>query len=197
VRRDLPRNTIRRFAAGGCRVSVFALTTNSDIYKATLVLHILCAIIGFGAVFLNGLYGNEMKKRRGPESLAIYEANYKVSKVGEYFIYAVFLLGLALVGMANKEWKFSQTWVWLAIALYIVALGISHGVLFPAVKRMGVLMREMIAAGPPATPGPPPQAAEMEALGKRLAAAGATLNVMLVIIIVLMVFKPGAPGFGF
>jgi hypothetical protein len=38
---------------------------------------------------------------------------------------------------------------------------------------------------------------KMEALGKRLAAAGATLNVMLVIIIVLMVFKPGAPGFGF
>ena len=82
-----------------------------------------------------------MKKRRGPEALAIYEANYKVSKVGEYFIYAVFVLGLALVGMSDKVWKFSQTWVWLAIVLYLIALGLSHGVLFPAVKRMGVLMR--------------------------------------------------------
>ena len=176
---------------------LLAINTNSNFYKAVVVLLILCAIVGFGAVFLNGLYGNEMKKRRGADSLAIYEANYTVSKVGEYFIYAVFIFGLALVGMSDQEWKFSQTWIWLAITLYIIALGISHGVLFPAVKRMGVLMREMIAAGPPATPGPPPQATEMEALGKRLAAAGATLNVMLVIILVLMVFKPGAPGFGF
>jgi hypothetical protein len=59
-------------------------------------------------------------------------------------------------------------------------------------------MREMVAAGPPATPGPPPQATEMEALGKRVAATGGTLNVLLVVILVLMVFRPGAgPGFGF
>lgn len=177
---------------------LLAINTNSNFYKAVLVLHILCAIVGFGAVFLNGLYGNEMKKRRGPDSLAIYEANYKVSKIGEYFIYAVFILGLALVGMSDKAWKFSQTWVWLAIVLYLVGIGLSHGVLLPAVRRMGVLMREMVAGGPPAAPGPPPQATEMEALGKRVAATGGTLNVLLVVILVLMVFRPGAgPGFGF
>jgi uncharacterized membrane protein len=175
---------------------VFGINTASNWYKAVLVAHILCAIIGFGAVFLNGIYANEMKRRRGADSLAIYEANWKVSKIGEYFIYAVAILGLALVGMSDKEWKFSQTWVWLAIVVYVVALGISHGVLIPAVKRIGVLMREMVAAGPP-TGGPPPQAAEIEQLGKRAGAAGATLNLLLIVILCLMVFKPGAPGFGF
>jgi hypothetical protein len=34
----------------------------------------------------------------------------------------------------------------------------------------------------------------MEALGKRLGAGGAALNVITVVIIVLMVWKPGAPG---
>ena len=82
-----------------------------------------------------------MQKRPGPEGIAVFDANYRVSKVGEYFIYAVFLLGLALVGLSDPVWKFSQTWVWLAIVLYLVALGISHGVLFPALKRMRVLMR--------------------------------------------------------
>jgi len=173
-----------------------AINTASNVYKVVLVLHILCAIIGFGAVFLNGLYGNEMKKRRGADSIAIFEANHKVSRIGEYFIYAVFLLGFALVGMSDEVWEFSQTWVWLSIALFVVALGLSHGVLMPAVKRMGELMREMVAAGPPAG-GPPPQAAEMESLGQRIAVTGLTLNVFLIVILVLMVFKPGAPGLGF
>jgi hypothetical protein len=109
----------------------------------------------------------------------------------------VLVFGLALVGMSDKVWKFSQTWVWLAVVLYLVGIGLSHGILLPAVRRMGVLMREMVAGGPPAAPGPPPQAVEMEALGKRIAATGGTLNVLLVVILVLMVFRPGAPGFGF
>jgi uncharacterized membrane protein len=167
-----------------------AINSQSDIYKIVLVAHILVAIIGFGAVFLNGVYANEMKRRKGPDALAIYEANWKVTKIGEYFIYAVPILGIALVGMSDKQFEFSQTWVWLALALYVVALGLSHALLLPAVKRIGVLMREMLAAGPPVG-GPPPQAAEVEVLGKRAAAVGATLNLLLIVILGLMVFKPG------
>ena len=171
-------------------------TYGDNLYDVVLVAHIFCAIVGFGAVYLNALYGKEVQKRPGPEGIAVFDANHRVSKVGEYFIYAVFVLGLALVGLSDPVWKFSQTWVWLAIVLYLVSLGISHGVLFPALKRMRVLMGEMVAAGPPQG-GPPPQVTEMQALGKRVGAAGATLDVMVVVILVLMVFKPGAPGFGF
>ena len=140
-------------------------TINGGFYKFVLVLHILCAIIGFGAVFLNGIYGQQMKSRmqsgRGAEALGIYEANLVVSKIGEYFIYAVFVLGFAVLGLSDSVWKFSQTWVWLSVVLFVIALGLSHGVLQPAVRRMGVLMREMLA-GPPPAGGPPPQAAEMQ-----------------------------------
>jgi hypothetical protein len=167
-----------------------AINSQSDIYKVVLVAHILCAIVGFGAVFLNGVYASEMKRRRGPDALAIFEANFKVTKIGEYFIYAVAILGIALVGMSDKQFEFSQTWVWLALVLYVIAIGLSHSLLLPSVKRIGVLMREMVAAGPPAG-GPPPQAAEVAVLGKRAAAVGATLDVMLIVILGLMVFKPG------
>ena len=116
----------------------------------------------------------QAKARRGPEGLAIAEANLKVTEIAEYFIYAIPIFGIALVFMSKTDgieiFKFSQTWVWLSLVLYIVALGLSHGVLFPAVKRMQVLMGEVIA-GPARRPeGPPPQAAEMEQLGKRIAA---------------------------
>jgi hypothetical protein len=45
--------------------------------------------------------------------------------------------------------------------------------------------------GPPPVGGPPPQLAQLEALGKRQAAAGASLNVVLAVILILMIWKPG------
>jgi uncharacterized membrane protein len=172
---------------------------NDTGYRIVLVAHILFAIVGFGAVVLNGVYAAQMRSRKGPGALAIFEANFKVSKIGQYCIYVVFVLGLALVGMSDKAWKFDQTWIWLSITLYVIATGISHGLLWPRVRRVGVLMREMVNAGPPAgAGGPPPQALELEKIGPQLAMLGMTLNLFLVAILVLMVFRPGAgPGYGF
>jgi hypothetical protein len=163
------------------------------LFKTVLVLHILCAIVGFGAVILNGIYGNEVRKRPGPEGIAVFDANLTVSRVGEFFIYGVFVFGFLLVLLSDDVYEFSQTWVWLAMLLYVIALGVSHGVLFPALRRMRVLMGEMAAAAPSAggTGGPPPQVTEMEALGKRVGATGAFLDVMVVVILVLMIWKPG------
>ena len=66
-------------------------------YDIVLTLHILCAIIGFGAVILNGIYGAQVRAHPGPEGLAIFQANKLVSKIGTYFIYAVFVLGVLLL----------------------------------------------------------------------------------------------------
>ncbi len=171
---------------------------DDGLYKFCLVLHILCAIVGFGAVFLNGLYGAQMRARlqagRPNEALAIFEANETVSKIGEYFIYAVFLFGFAVLGLSDSVWKFSQTWVWLSVVLYIIGIGLSHGVLMPTVRRMGALMRELVAAGPPpagAAPGPPPQAVEMQALGQKLGVVGPVLDLLMIAVLFLMVWKPG------
>ena len=164
-------------------------------YNVVLLLHILAAIVGFGTVFLNGMYGAQAKQRPGPGGVAIGEANLAVSGVAEYLIYSVPITGIALVLMEDNLWSFSQLWIWLSIVLYVVALGISHGSQIPAAKRMNELAKELAAAGPPpagtAPGGPPPQVIEIEALGKRLAAGGGVLNVLLVVMVILMVWKPG------
>ena len=167
---------------------------DSTGYKIVLLLHILCAIVGFGTVILNGLYGREAKRRPGPGGLSISEANLFVSQIAEYFIYAVFVFGIALVFMSDKAWEFGQTWIWLAMALYIVGIGVSHGVLFPNAKRMRDLAAELVAAGPPppdAPPGPPSQVVEMARREKTLGAASTFLHLLLVAILVLMIWKPG------
>jgi len=168
-------------------------TYGSDAYKVVLTLHILCAIVGFGAVFLNGLYGQQAKARKGPEGLAISEANLLVSKVGEYFIYAVFLLGVALVLIGDNLYDFGQTWVWLSMLVYLGALGISHGLMQPRFNRMVDLQRQLVASGPPAAgaAGPPPQVLEMQQIGKQMGVIGPVLNLLMVVVLVLMVFQPG------
>jgi uncharacterized membrane protein len=158
----------------------------SDAYNIVKVLHILCAIVGFGAVTLNGLYGAQAKARGGAEAAAIGQAVYRVSAVGEYFIYAVFVLGIALVAMGDNLFDFGQTWIWLSMLLFVVGLGLSHGLLRPRVRRMNTLMVELAAS-------PPPQAAELEALAKQVATTEMLLDLVLVAILVLMVFKPGGP----
>lgn len=164
-------------------------------YDTVLVLHILTVIVGFGTVALNGLRGAEAKKRPGPGGLAIGESSFRVSSVAEKFIYAVPLFGIGLVFMSDGNWTFGQTWVWLSTLLYVVGIGLSHGLLVPAEKRMNALAAELVAAGPPpagaAAGGPPPQVAEMEAIEKKLAAVGTILNLLVVVVVVLMVFKPG------
>ena len=160
-----------------------------------LVLHILTVVVGFGTVMLNGIRGAEAKKRPGPGGLAIGESGFKVNSIAEYFIYAVPVLGIGLVFMSDGNWTFGQTWVWLSLLLYVIGIAVSHAVLIPSEKRMNALAAELVAAGPPpagaAPGGPPPQVVEMEGLEKKLAASGTFLNVLVVVVVFLMVFKPG------
>jgi uncharacterized membrane protein len=167
---------------------------NSGIYNFVLLLHIMCAIVGFGAVFLNALYAAQIRARAGtPGALAISEANYAVSTFAEKLIYAVPILGIILIPISDKLFKFSQGWVSGALVLYIIGIAVSHTVMIPGHRRMNALMREITAAGPaPAgAAGPPPQAAEIEQIGRRMAAGGLFLDVLLIVIVYLMVFKPG------
>ncbi len=169
---------------------------NSGTYKLVLVLHILSAIVGFGAVFLNALYGQQAKARRGREGLAIAEANFLVSTVAEFFIYAVFVSGVLLVVLSDDAWTFGQFWIWSSMTLYIIGLGLAHGVLRPNVRRMNVLMAELAEMGSPpmgdSPGGPPPQVTELEERGQRVGLTGTTLNVLVVLILLLMVWKPGS-----
>jgi hypothetical protein len=63
----------------------------------------------------------------------------------------------------------------------------------PNVKKMHALMRELVA-GPPATGatgGRPPQVDEIEQRARTVGATSAVLNLLLVVILYLMIWKPG------
>jgi len=109
------------------------------------------------------------------------------------FIWASGAFGLLLVVFGATAdpayWEFSETWISIAMTLYLVALGVSLGLHGPNLKRMLALQREMAAAGPPQG-GPPPQLAELQARGKKAGMFGGILHLLFVLILLDMVFKP-------
>jgi uncharacterized membrane protein len=168
---------------------LLAVGLNSGIYKLLLVLHILCAIVGIGGVTLNAFYGMAAQRRNGPDALAISETNYDVSMIAEKFIYAVFPLGILLVLTSDDAWSFSDLWIWLSMLVYIAALGVSHGLVLPTARKMNALMRDLTSR-PAAPGGPPPEVAQLEALGKKIGMSSMLLHVATIALVALMVWKP-------
>ncbi len=166
---------------------------DSTAYKIVFVLHLMTAIAGFGGVLWNGVYGAQAKQRKGAGGLAIGEASEAVTNYAEKVILAVPVFGILLVVLSDGVWEFSQVWVGLAIALFVVVYTFALLVQAKNGERMNDLARELVAAGPPPTgaSGPPPQVAQMEALEKKLGMGGAFLTIALVVMVGLMVFKPG------
>ena len=163
--------------------------TNSGIFKLLMVLHILSAIVGIGGVVLNGLYAAQAQKRQGPTGRAVSEANYAVTQVAEYIIYLVPVFGILLVLASDKGVSFGDTFVWLSLVLFAIAIGISHSVLIPSHRKINSLLLEM-EQGPSPVGGPPPQVAQIQTLGQRQGGAGAVMDILLVAILSLMIWQP-------
>jgi len=155
---------------------------DGDLYKLVQVLHILASIIGFGGMFIAGFYGNEARNQPGREGLALAETTLKVTgRIPTMAVYTVPILGILLILMSDDTWKFSEAWISLSLLLYIVLVALAVTVQVPNIRKM-ILLRSG-AEGVKAT--------EMEARGRTAAIVGAIVNVLWVVILFLMVFKPG------
>ncbi len=170
-----------------------AVGNDTFVYGLVLFLHIISAIIGYGSVFFNGVFAQQAKQRPGREGVAINQAVFAVSKLGEIFFYLVFVFGLLLVLLADEPVSFGDLWVWLSMLLYIIGVGISHGMLQPSVRKANALAEELATTEgpPPGAGGPPPQVAQLETLGKRIGTADILLKLDLVAVLALMIWKPG------
>lgn len=164
---------------------VCGVNIDSGAYKFILLLHILAVVVGIGSQMLNGLYAAKAKKL-GAAAGGTMQVNLEVSHFAEYFIYAIPVLGFALLGMSDGAFEVGQTWIWLSLVLYVLALGISHGVMFPSAKKMQAIGPRLVSGQVTAEDG-----ATATALEKKLAAGDMTLNLLVVVLIGLMIWKPG------
>jgi uncharacterized membrane protein len=159
---------------------------DTGLYKFVLLCHITTVVVGIGATMLNGVYAAKAKKAGGPAAGAIMQANLEVTMLAEKVIYAIPVFGILLVLMSDDLFDFGQAWISISIVLYIIALGIAHGVMMPSGKRM-LAIGAVLGSGQ----GGPAEVAEAEGLQKKLAMGGMTLDLLVVALIALMIWKPG------
>lgn len=142
-------------------------------YDIVLFLHILTVIIAMaGAVAHPLLFQFEMK-RDEPDMVGLLQRVAPASRVYAIVLAVTGILGFGLISMSEDVVAWGDTWVWLGILLWVAANGVMHGMLLPAERA--------VAEGD-------------ESAMKRVMLAGQIATVLVLVLLYLMVFKPGGGG---
>lgn len=146
-----------------------------NLRNVLLTLHILFALLTIGWLAMHAML--LPRAIRGGNAAVLRFTESVASKLGPAAI-VVFLLGIWLVvRQANDGADFDSTWVGLAMFLFVVAL--VNGAVFIAKTERAAIAK--IEAGQPTT-----------AEAKRAAMLGGINGLIVVVILWLMVAKPGA-----
>ena len=159
-------------------------------YQLLVTGHLLCVIGGFGYLAYSGLTLT-VGRRRGA-AIGTLEVSLQVGTLPEALIYGALLFGIAAVG-TGRGLSFSQGWVSASLALYVVAVGVLHGVIRRSQRRYLALAQRIAssvdsAVGRLAAQG---DEAALEAIERRLGLGWGAFNLVVVAVVALMVFQPG------
>lgn len=163
--------------------------------KLFFVVHILCAIVGFGSTFVWAILAKQAKDFGPEHGLLFTQKIVAASKVlTTPFIWATGATGVILVVLGKDYgFSFSQTWVSAAFVLFLAGVGVAEGLQRPNQKAM-VALQERLVSGqvtPPSGGGPPAEVAELEERGGKAAMFGGMLHLLFLLLVLDMIFKPG------
>jgi uncharacterized membrane protein len=148
-----------------------------------LFLHVLGAILAFGPTFAYSIMG----AMAGKEPQYANFSTRQSEAIGNRLVYplAIFqgITGVLLIWAASFN-VMGTTWLALGIVLYLITL-----IYALTIQRNAVHHLIELTSTPPA-PGSPPNP-EIMATVKRIQRGGMFLAVMIVVIVFLMVVKPG------
>lgn len=140
-------------------------------YRLVLLLHILTAMAAFAPAFAHPFLTNQSKSlgdagHRGVMGFLVVNGR----RIYAPALIVTGLLGFGLQGMSSGTWKFDQAWMIGALIVWLAMNGVLHALVIPNESEM----------------------AEGEAGAQKMVdAGGALLTVLLLIMLYLMIFKPG------
>lgn len=140
-------------------------------YRIVLLLHILSAFVAFAAAFVHPVLGAQSKSLDAENQatlLGFMAVNGR--RIYGPALIVTGLLGFALAGMSEDVFSLSQGWLISAALIWIAMNGLLHAVLLPSERRW--------SEGD-------------ESAERMVAAAGTTITVLLIVMLWLMIWKPG------
>ncbi len=151
-------------------LSVIAAIGNTP-YNIVLVVHILLAIVAFAPGFTHSVLAGQSKGLPDAERRTLW--GYMAGNSRRIYAPALILLGLAgfaLSGMSDGIYALSKGWMIASIIIWVAMNGVLHAVMLPAERA--------VAGGD-------------DSAAKRVDIGGAALSIGLLVMLFLMVFKPG------
>jgi uncharacterized membrane protein len=166
--------------------AITLMGTGSALYRIVLLVHILASIVGFGGVIANGLY--HARAFRGPARVAgeLLGATRGVTRIADYAIYAVLPLGIVLIAVSDDAFSFGDPWVSASFVVWFLLVGAAHAAVRPAVRALSTRAG---ALGPDTVLDTDPEAG---AAARKLMVGEAATQLLLVVALVLMIWKPGS-----
>lgn len=151
-----------------------------------LFLHILAAVIAFGPIFVFPIVG--ALAQRNPKHLAFaIELNHVVElRLVVPLALSMLVSGVGLIFAAHIN-LLASTYLWVALLFYLLAMAVALGIAVPTTSKLVKIAHAAESA--PQAEGPPPP--PVMAMINRLRGTGMVLTLLFLIIIFLMIIKPG------
>ena len=152
----------------------------STPYKIVLLLHILGAIVAFGAAFVNPTI-LRLSQRDGAGGVVAKNQATAATRVSLPAMILTGLLGFGVAGMSKPDaiagapdpkpiYSMSQPWLMTAVLLWLVLVAIYFFAILPALRKIGE---------------------GDEGATKIVSALTGVSHLILVVMLYLMIFKPG------
>ena len=184
------------------------MPVRNDLYVVLVGLHIAAAVVGFGAVAMSGAYGVVARRLDRPGALEESRRYFARPTRADAALLAVALLGLAALGVDPHGGGLARLWVSLALILWLLATVLLIRVVRPAEETLRACLTggrsgpTLAGAGAglgggggvdrsAATRPDPAPLDTATAAARRLARAAAASDVIFVVALGLMVFRPG------
>lgn len=167
--------------------------TDSFVYKFVFLLHLSMVIVGFGTSFAWPALAAKARKIQGAEGYAITHSALELGKgLTTIPIWLAGFFGIVLVVVSDDVWKFSQTWISAAFAVFLFSAAFAMFVHTPNIKKMDELQAKLLSGeATPTQGGPPAEVLELQARGKRAGMTGGVLHLAWLVLMVIMIWKPG------
>lgn len=135
-----------------------------------LLLHILTAVVAFAPAFIHPALAAGTKDMGDTRIPMLVKMHGALRGVYGPSLVITGILGFGLQGLSDGAWTFGQVWMILAIIIWLAMVGVVFGMFIPGEAKL--------AGG---------DDSGMDAVGR----SGAILSVLLLIMLFLMIFKPG------
>ena len=155
-----------------------------QLFPYLLFLHVLGAILAFGPTFAYSIMGAMAGREPQHANFSIRQVDAISTRLGYPLAILQGVTGVLLILSVNMD-LMSRAWLAVAIVLYVIAL--VYGL---TVQRNAVHHLIELTSTPPA-PGTPPNP-EIPATVQKIRRGGMILGPIIVVIVFLMVVKPGA-----